>query len=211
MAVDAQNNGTDRLGLRAERNERSVGRSCEVRLVNGTVLAAVTVMAIGTAGGSREAMGTGIPAALVGAVFLWAAAAKVLGLKPEQVRLNTMLAGGGFGRRANPVSDYVVEACEIAIEDVVVAPIPISNPTVGTGLAVVVMPFYHLGEQSPLSNTAVALGYTSSGSWAVGAAQSTRTWLPRRRGGADRGSSSRAVASAKGGMLFFPRLSRCDP
>jgi isoquinoline 1-oxidoreductase beta subunit len=42
------------------------------------------------------------------------AAAKTLGLKPEQVKLNTMLAGGGFGRRANPVSDYVVEACEIA-------------------------------------------------------------------------------------------------
>ncbi|HZZ94369.1 MAG TPA: xanthine dehydrogenase family protein molybdopterin-binding subunit [Usitatibacter sp.] len=43
-----------------------------------------------------------------------AAAAKVLGLQPSQVKLNTMLAGGGFGRRANPVSDYVVEACEIA-------------------------------------------------------------------------------------------------
>ncbi len=43
-----------------------------------------------------------------------AAAAKVLGLAPSQVRLNTMLAGGGFGRRANPVSDYVVEACEVA-------------------------------------------------------------------------------------------------
>ncbi len=43
-----------------------------------------------------------------------AAAAKTLGLKPEQVKLNTMLAGGGFGRRANPVSDYVIEACEVA-------------------------------------------------------------------------------------------------
>jgi isoquinoline 1-oxidoreductase beta subunit len=42
------------------------------------------------------------------------AAARTLGLKPEQVKLNTMVAGGGFGRRANPVSDYVVEACEIA-------------------------------------------------------------------------------------------------
>jgi isoquinoline 1-oxidoreductase beta subunit len=42
------------------------------------------------------------------------AAAKVLGLKPENVKLNTMLAGGGFGRRANPVSDYIKEAAEIA-------------------------------------------------------------------------------------------------
>jgi isoquinoline 1-oxidoreductase beta subunit len=42
------------------------------------------------------------------------AAATVFGLKPEQVKLNTMMAGGGFGRRANPVSDYIVEACEIA-------------------------------------------------------------------------------------------------
>ncbi len=43
-----------------------------------------------------------------------AAAAKVLGIAPEKVRLNTMHAGGGFGRRANPASDYIVEACEIA-------------------------------------------------------------------------------------------------
>lgn len=44
------------------------------------------------------------------------AAAKTLGLQPSQVKLNTMLAGGGFGRRANPVSDYIVEACEVAKE-----------------------------------------------------------------------------------------------
>ncbi len=43
-----------------------------------------------------------------------AAAAKVLGLAPEKVKLNTLPAGGGFGRRANPASDYVIEACEIA-------------------------------------------------------------------------------------------------
>jgi isoquinoline 1-oxidoreductase beta subunit len=43
-----------------------------------------------------------------------AAAAKTLGLQPAQVKFNTMIAGGGFGRRANPVSDYIVEACEIA-------------------------------------------------------------------------------------------------
>ncbi|HET7732068.1 MAG TPA: xanthine dehydrogenase family protein molybdopterin-binding subunit [Usitatibacter sp.] len=42
------------------------------------------------------------------------AAARALGLPASQVKLNTMLTGGGFGRRANPVSDYVVEACEVA-------------------------------------------------------------------------------------------------
>lgn len=41
-------------------------------------------------------------------------AAQAAGLQPEQVNLVTTLAGGGFGRRANPVSDYVVEAVQIA-------------------------------------------------------------------------------------------------
>jgi isoquinoline 1-oxidoreductase beta subunit len=43
-----------------------------------------------------------------------AAAAATAGLKPEQVTLNTMMAGGGFGRRAVPTSDFVVEAVNIA-------------------------------------------------------------------------------------------------
>jgi len=43
-----------------------------------------------------------------------AAAAKTAGLKPEQVTLNTMMAGGGFGRRATPSSDYIVEAVNVA-------------------------------------------------------------------------------------------------
>jgi isoquinoline 1-oxidoreductase beta subunit len=42
------------------------------------------------------------------------AAAKALGLKSEQVRVNVQVAGGGFGRRFVGTSDYVVEACEIA-------------------------------------------------------------------------------------------------
>ena len=41
------------------------------------------------------------------------AAAGVLGLKPEQVKVHVQSAGGGFGRRAIPTSDYVVEACQI--------------------------------------------------------------------------------------------------
>ncbi len=44
------------------------------------------------------------------------AAAKVLGLKPEQVDLHTTFLGGGFGRRANPHDDFVVTAAEVARE-----------------------------------------------------------------------------------------------
>jgi isoquinoline 1-oxidoreductase beta subunit len=43
-----------------------------------------------------------------------AAAARVLGLKPEQVKVNVQMAGGGFGRRASSSSDFVMNACEIA-------------------------------------------------------------------------------------------------
>lgn len=42
------------------------------------------------------------------------AAAKILGLKPEQVKLHTLLLGGGFGRRANPAADFVSEAVHVA-------------------------------------------------------------------------------------------------
>ena len=42
------------------------------------------------------------------------AAAAILGIKPEQVRLHTTFLGGGFGRRANPNSDFVAEAVQVA-------------------------------------------------------------------------------------------------
>lgn len=42
------------------------------------------------------------------------AAAKILGLKPEQVKIHTQFLGGGFGRRANPVADFVSEAVQVA-------------------------------------------------------------------------------------------------
>ena len=41
-------------------------------------------------------------------------AAHVAGLHPEKVQIHTTLLGGGFGRRANPVSDFVVEAVHVA-------------------------------------------------------------------------------------------------
>ena len=43
-----------------------------------------------------------------------AAAAKILGFNPDQVTVNTVFLGGGFGRRATPSSDFVVEAVHIA-------------------------------------------------------------------------------------------------
>jgi isoquinoline 1-oxidoreductase subunit beta len=41
-------------------------------------------------------------------------AAKVAGLPNEKVELHTTFLGGGFGRRANPQSDFVVEAVHVA-------------------------------------------------------------------------------------------------
>jgi isoquinoline 1-oxidoreductase beta subunit len=41
-------------------------------------------------------------------------AAQAVGLKPEQVEVHTMYLGGGFGRRANPHSDFVTEAAQVA-------------------------------------------------------------------------------------------------
>ena len=42
------------------------------------------------------------------------AAARVAGLKPEQVTLETTFLGGGFGRRACTGSDFVIEATQVA-------------------------------------------------------------------------------------------------
>jgi len=44
-----------------------------------------------------------------------AMAAKTAGLKPEQVEIHTTFLGGGFGRRANPRSDFVIEAVQAAM------------------------------------------------------------------------------------------------
>jgi isoquinoline 1-oxidoreductase beta subunit len=41
-------------------------------------------------------------------------AAHTAGLDPQQVSIHTLYAGGSFGRRANLVSDYIVEAVSIA-------------------------------------------------------------------------------------------------
>ena len=43
-----------------------------------------------------------------------AAVAEVVGLAPERVKINQLFAGGSFGRRANPASDFLREAAYIA-------------------------------------------------------------------------------------------------
>ena len=43
-----------------------------------------------------------------------ASGAQAAGLPPEKVQIHTTLLGGGFGRRANPNSDFVVEAVHVA-------------------------------------------------------------------------------------------------
>ncbi len=40
--------------------------------------------------------------------------AGILGIKPEQVKINMLYAGGSFGRRGNAWSDYLADAAEIA-------------------------------------------------------------------------------------------------
>jgi len=40
--------------------------------------------------------------------------AAMLGLPPEKVKINMLLAGGSFGRRANPHADFIVETVAIA-------------------------------------------------------------------------------------------------
>jgi isoquinoline 1-oxidoreductase beta subunit len=42
------------------------------------------------------------------------AVSKFLGVAPEQVRINMLYAGGSFGRRGNPFSDYVLDTVAIA-------------------------------------------------------------------------------------------------
>ncbi|MDU9050777.1 MAG: xanthine dehydrogenase family protein molybdopterin-binding subunit [Candidatus Electrothrix sp. Rat3] len=42
------------------------------------------------------------------------ALATLFGLKPDQVKINMLYAGGSFGRRANPKADYLLETAHIA-------------------------------------------------------------------------------------------------
>ncbi|QQD18988.1 xanthine dehydrogenase family protein molybdopterin-binding subunit [Spongiibacter nanhainus] len=60
--------------------------------------------------GSRADIWTGSQSPTLDKVF----AAATLGLLPAQINFHNMPSGGGFGRRGNPVADYVRDACQVA-------------------------------------------------------------------------------------------------
>jgi isoquinoline 1-oxidoreductase beta subunit len=60
--------------------------------------------------GSSAEIWTGTQSATLDKVF----AGVVLGLLPDQINFHMMPAGGGFGRRGNPLADFVRDACFVA-------------------------------------------------------------------------------------------------
>lgn len=104
------------------------------------------------------------------------------------VSLLGLIAGAGLGgaearaQATQPVEELneqvlsmePVAACEKQAGgrpgmDLIVAPIPLSNPTLGTGLAGVAVAYYNPnGEPDPWV-TGVGAGYTSTGTWGLGA------------------------------------------
>ncbi len=63
----------------------------------------------GTGGGRRCDFWTGTQFQTIDQ----ATVASILKLKPEQVHIHTMFAGGGFGRRATPTADYLADAARV--------------------------------------------------------------------------------------------------
>ena len=60
--------------------------------------------------GSSAEIWTGTQSATLDKIF----AGLILGLLPNQITFHAMPAGGGFGRRGNPLADYVRDACGVA-------------------------------------------------------------------------------------------------
>jgi len=65
--------------------------------------------------------------------------------------------------------------------DFVIMPIPISNPTIGSGLGLGGMFLYPADKKSPISSTTLGGFYTSNESWGAGVAQKTFLYEDRLR------------------------------
>ncbi|WP_295877242.1 molybdopterin cofactor-binding domain-containing protein [uncultured Zhongshania sp.] len=62
--------------------------------------------------GSSAEIWTGTQSATLDKIF----AGLILGLLPDQITFHMMPSGGGFGRRGNPLADFVRDACAVAKE-----------------------------------------------------------------------------------------------
>lgn len=87
----------------------------------------------------------------------------------ESIPLNTPASttdmGSGFTLGAEKQRDKEKRI------DAVTMPIPISNPTIGSGLAFGTMLLYQLDENSPASSTTLGGLYTDTSSWGAGISQ----------------------------------------
>lgn len=106
--------------------------------------------------------------------------------------------------------------------DWLVAPIPISDPTIGSGLEAIGVILYKLDEHSPSSNTAVGGLYTDTDTWVAGIAQTTYLKKDRYRAngivafynlnidfygiGSDAGDNDRSIPINQSGGYFKPEF-----
>jgi outer membrane protein assembly factor BamA len=116
------------------------------------------------------------------------------------------------------------ESKEKDSRDFVIMPIPISNPTIGTGLAAAAMYLYKIDEASPTSNTMAGALYTDTESWAAGVAQTTHFKADRYRAngvagygsfnlkfygiGNEAGDRGRHIDINQEGVVFIPKFLR---
>jgi hypothetical protein len=106
----------------------------------------------------------------------------------------------------------------------IVMPIPISNPTIGTGLGLSAMYLYKVDDASPTSNTMIGGFYTNSDSWVIGGKQTTYLKADKYRVNAvlgymnlnidfygignDAGDKDESIPITQKGVFFMPDLLR---
>jgi outer membrane protein assembly factor BamA len=87
--------------------------------------------------------------------------------------------------------------------ELVIAPIPIVNPTIGKGLAVAGLMLYEFDRVSPVSSTTLAAGYTDTDSWGAGLLQKANL-------AEDRWRISGGIALALARYELYPRSDASD-
>ena len=106
----------------------------------------------------------------------------------------------------------------------IVMPIPVSNPTIGTGLGLSAMYLYKVDDASPTSNTMIGGFYTNSDSWVIGGKQTTYLKADKYRFnallgymnlnidfygiGSDAGDRGGSIPITQKGVFFMPDLLR---